>query len=856
MPRTRGARMLPLMLWFLSGLTTTAESTQALHTLQYSMVKSGSILWLCTLTSSSVLRFRPSTFARAGMEGKWQILSTRMPQQCKKSSNCGKDALKTEKVVPTDFKMHALHIRGGEQLSADRATFKFRVKVEQTKPGESVVLLGAVDTMGSWDKSKALKLETSTVEFPWWHGEATVPKGEDIEYKFAIVGATGFTWENGCNRVLNIPLNKDQLELNALVFGQAERENSDSESQAYEYETPMYHAAASYNHVHTVTTSDQTHLKEKSVSRMHASHEDPSLQQDRKSNVQSVKSSKTNTVAPEVDASSNQNLPAVKNASLTENRAVNKKSARFLSALKTGLGILTLPITIPVGGVFALCMGLCNLVYRTLSSISAMMFDHSSEEFEKVLIKTVQNMEVTMRKMERSLIESEEAVKRRVQEIKDLEQNYAEEHDRYLHVLQERNASENSFVSIAAALRKDLTEIEETASKSLQRSKDEYTAYFENIKQEMAQSLSKFSRDLQDLGSSTLTESQKLRSSFDDALTSHSKRLQESMDLCMKFDNELSHTRKHVKVLEGNLEKMIDDQSQRVEALKAEVCNMQSEYRSKFARVTDSSDKLTSQLSQAQVDLNSLKAHNTEMHDKIVNISESSRLMIPQTLSPGQNMSTRAQHIEFVRNELNKVRRFHAEEIDRLESMINALSATAPPNNLVYKQLIVDKHATASAKEKDKKLSDFDKLASFCSNSASESDHHEAESQVLHPVILSEALKVELKNDTAVNAASHLSNMPLAEEITSREAKEGATTREHVEEVAEILQNADETTTDNSPISIGESPIVHADMPRSIENGDAKLEMSSQKASEEVPYLAFRSDLIISIAQVHCCCAR
>ncbi|EKX47408.1 hypothetical protein GUITHDRAFT_137576 [Guillardia theta CCMP2712] len=685
--------------------------------------------------------------------------------------------------------------------------------------------------MGGWDKSKALKLETTPAEFPWWHGEATVPKGQDIEYKFAIVGAAGFTWENGYNRNLNIPMNKDQLEFNALTFGQAERENSDSESQAYEYETSMYQSTdlcggQTVTASHTASYVEQP--KEKSLSRMRGTTGESSLEQTSQINGQRDPSKISHKAETEFVASSNQNLPSVSNASVTDDGAVNKKPARFLSVLKTGLGILTLPITVPVGGVFALCVGLCNLVYRTLSSISAMMFDHSSEEFEKVLIKTVQNMEVTMKKMERSLMESEEAVKRRVEEIKDLEANYVEEHNRYLQVLQERNASETSFVSIAAALRKDLTEMEETASKSLKRSKEEYTAYFENIKQEMAQSLSKFSRDLQDLGSSTLTESQKLRSNFDAALENHSRRLQESMDLCLKFDHELSHTRKHVKEVESNLEKMMNDQSQRVDALKGEVSSMQNEYHNKLARVTASSDKLTSELSQAKTDLITLRTHNHEIQRKIVNISENSRMMVPRSLAQGQNITTKAQHIEFVRSELNKVRRFHAEEINRLESMLNALSATAPSETSILADELIEKSVRPTAKD-NKKLSDFDKLASFCSNSVSESDHHEGENQVLHSEMFSESLKAESMKDTCENSASKHS------EITSHvvQSKEMAAEREDISklELAKPDPKNDEKRVETSTISSQEGPTEKIKCADPIKDADVKLECFAVRPS-------------------------
>jgi hypothetical protein len=43
----------------------------------------------------------------------------------------------------------------------------FRVHVNNTMPGDTVLLLGGSDAFGSWDSKKGLKLSTSSREFPW-----------------------------------------------------------------------------------------------------------------------------------------------------------------------------------------------------------------------------------------------------------------------------------------------------------------------------------------------------------------------------------------------------------------------------------------------------------------------------------------------------------------------------------------------------------------------------------------------------------------------------------------------------------------------------------------------------------------
>lgn len=92
-------------------------------------------------------------------------------------------------------------MRGG----GDNVRCKFEVRVENTKPGDTVLLLGS-GALHNWDKARATELTTTKDAFPWWWTEVPIPCGDSIEFKFAIRSAEGvLTWETGVNRKAVIP---------------------------------------------------------------------------------------------------------------------------------------------------------------------------------------------------------------------------------------------------------------------------------------------------------------------------------------------------------------------------------------------------------------------------------------------------------------------------------------------------------------------------------------------------------------------------------------------------------------------------------------------------------------------------
>lgn len=93
------------------------------------------------------------------------------------------------------------HMRGG----GDNVRCGFEVRVENTKPGDTVLLLGS-GALHNWDKSQATALTTTKDAFPWWWTEVPIPCGDTLEFKFAIRSAEGvLTWEPGVNRQAVVP---------------------------------------------------------------------------------------------------------------------------------------------------------------------------------------------------------------------------------------------------------------------------------------------------------------------------------------------------------------------------------------------------------------------------------------------------------------------------------------------------------------------------------------------------------------------------------------------------------------------------------------------------------------------------
>ena len=70
--------------------------------------------------------------------------------------------------------------------AGDLVTCRIEVQVENTRPGDTVVLLGGNPALQAWNKQAAIELATTEDDFPWWTAEVQLPPGEPLEYKFAI----------------------------------------------------------------------------------------------------------------------------------------------------------------------------------------------------------------------------------------------------------------------------------------------------------------------------------------------------------------------------------------------------------------------------------------------------------------------------------------------------------------------------------------------------------------------------------------------------------------------------------------------------------------------------------------------
>lgn len=61
----------------------------------------------------------------------------------------------------------------------------FRVRCQNTQPGEKVYVVGSGTKLGAWSPDSALMLSTGPQEFPTWSAAVTVPEGT-LEYKFIV----------------------------------------------------------------------------------------------------------------------------------------------------------------------------------------------------------------------------------------------------------------------------------------------------------------------------------------------------------------------------------------------------------------------------------------------------------------------------------------------------------------------------------------------------------------------------------------------------------------------------------------------------------------------------------------------
>lgn len=83
-------------------------------------------------------------------------------------------------------------------------SIRWTVRCTETYPGDSLVVVGSIDALGSWDPLSACHLCTDHQIFPQWHGVTLLPKPTStLFWKLVILRADGtFAWEEGKNRVL------------------------------------------------------------------------------------------------------------------------------------------------------------------------------------------------------------------------------------------------------------------------------------------------------------------------------------------------------------------------------------------------------------------------------------------------------------------------------------------------------------------------------------------------------------------------------------------------------------------------------------------------------------------------------
>jgi len=80
-------------------------------------------------------------------------------------------------------------------------------KCDNTRPGESLFVVGSLPEMGAWNPEKAVPCTTTADEFPLWTSEA-IPaslSATEVEFKFIIRGNGKVRWEDGANHKFKLP---------------------------------------------------------------------------------------------------------------------------------------------------------------------------------------------------------------------------------------------------------------------------------------------------------------------------------------------------------------------------------------------------------------------------------------------------------------------------------------------------------------------------------------------------------------------------------------------------------------------------------------------------------------------------
>ena len=156
-----------------------------------------------------------SAFARRKHHLPWpwaSPLATQRPETCLAKTAQGHYAAPTRTAFPPPPPPGATQLPeptppSCAQPPGREVPVEFHELVE-TRWGESVRIVGNIDSLGAWNVDDALLLHAAdyTAGNPVWKLQTVLPWGEAIEYKFVKVDGDGrVTWEGGPNHSLVIP---------------------------------------------------------------------------------------------------------------------------------------------------------------------------------------------------------------------------------------------------------------------------------------------------------------------------------------------------------------------------------------------------------------------------------------------------------------------------------------------------------------------------------------------------------------------------------------------------------------------------------------------------------------------------
>ena len=86
-------------------------------------------------------------------------------------------------------------------------SLQFQIECKDTKPGDSVYVVGNASELGNWKAEKSQKLKTNSSRFPLWESEPiSFNSKTQLEYKYIIKsGSKNVRWENfKGNRTLDL----------------------------------------------------------------------------------------------------------------------------------------------------------------------------------------------------------------------------------------------------------------------------------------------------------------------------------------------------------------------------------------------------------------------------------------------------------------------------------------------------------------------------------------------------------------------------------------------------------------------------------------------------------------------------